>query len=430
MSSEKRHAMPVEASSETWVFNWAATSGEVGPFLSRQHLFDPGVEQETIDPDEALGWGHCVLSAAVRGSTESHFVGFVMDGPCKGRVHAKFMMLDKFDKLLGRVFEVGSAAAPQVCDFEDEFSAGVSFTPTATEKDKGEREHGNMRLRAVVRVFTNEDEDGENEDEDGDEMHGVVERWRRWRKKTAIVYRNTGDLSLQASAETASPPVQTAQTVPTAATDLPTDVTTPPPPAMNTNMNTTTTNTQQQQDAVNNTEARAVATGMDKQTGGRKPRARKAGGAPRAPAVKKAKIAKPPKNPFRRSDTGKLQLKRLQMGKRVETMAPRVEALRERLEGMQERLTFVSGKLRLVVEELTSRVHLGEPVGEGGEAGQAGQAAGEAGGEAGQAAGEAGGEAGQAAGAFLEAGDDENIELDDEVEQDGGITLNQLPALV
>jgi hypothetical protein len=64
------------------------------------------------------------------------------------------------------------------------------------------------------------------------------------------------------------------------------------------------------------------------------------------------------------------------MGKRVETMAPKVAALRERLDGTQERLEFVSGKLKLVVEELSSRTDLdttaggelvgaagGEPVG-------------------------------------------------------------------
>ena len=134
-----------------------------------------------------------------------------------------------------------------------------------------------------------------------------------------------------------------------------------------------------------NTEAHAVATGIEQVTlPMEKGRVRKngvAGGAPRsaprsALAVKKPNAPKVPRNPFRRSETGKLQLKRLQMGKRVETMAPKVAALRERLDGTQERLEFVSGKLKLVVEELSSRTDLdttaggelvgaagGEPVG-------------------------------------------------------------------
>ena len=101
----------------------------------------------------------------------------------------------------------------------------------------------------------------------------------------------------------------------------------------------------------------AVATGVSpKAPVVRKGRVRKVAGAPRAPLVaKKKKEPKPPRNPFRRSETVKLQLKKLQMSKRVETMTPRVEVIRTRLDGMQKRLDFVTGKLKLVNEELSSR---------------------------------------------------------------------------
>jgi hypothetical protein len=73
------------------------------------------------------------------------------------------------------------------------------------------------------------------------------------------------------------------------------------------------------------------------------------GGAP------KKKIAKPKANPFRRSDTGKLQLKGLQMAKRIETQTPKVSLMRERLELAESRLGSVSTKLKLVQAELASR---------------------------------------------------------------------------
>ena len=105
----------------------------------------------------------------------------------------------------------------------------------------------------------------------------------------------------------------------------------------------------------------AVASGIDTPVQNeRKGRARKNGAKNPTLAVKKKKEPKAPRNPFRRSDTGKLQLKRLQMGKRVETMTPRVELLRERLSVMQTRLDYISGKLTLVVEELGTRASTGE----------------------------------------------------------------------
>ena len=106
-----------------------------------------------------------------------------------------------------------------------------------------------------------------------------------------------------------------------------------------------------------NEDVQAVVTGVATQPQTtRKGRVRKTAAAPRvALAVKKKKEPKPPRNPFRCSETGKLRLKNLQMGKRVETMTPRVEILRKRLDVMQTRLDFVVDKLKLVKEELSSR---------------------------------------------------------------------------
>ena len=106
-----------------------------------------------------------------------------------------------------------------------------------------------------------------------------------------------------------------------------------------------------------NADVEAVATGITKPSSVvRKDRARKKTDSPRAAlAVKKKKEPKPPRNPFRRSETSKLHLKNLQMGKRVETMTPRVEILRKRLGVMQTRLDSVIGKLKLVKEELSTR---------------------------------------------------------------------------
>ena len=76
---------------------------------------------------------------------------------------------------------------------------------------------------------------------------------------------------------------------------------------------------------------------------------------PASRGVPKNKIAKPKANPFRRSDTGKLQLKGLQMAKRIEAQTPKISVLRERLDLMESRLGSVSTKLKLVQEELASR---------------------------------------------------------------------------
>ena len=108
---------------------------------------------------------------------------------------------------------------------------------------------------------------------------------------------------------------------------------------------------------MDHTTAHAVATGVSQETSVvRKGRVRKSTGTPRKNTTeKKKKEPKAPRNPFRRSETVKLQLKNLQMGKRVGTMTPRVDLLRNRLDLMQKRLDVLSGKWTLVKEELATR---------------------------------------------------------------------------
>jgi hypothetical protein len=112
-------------------------------------------------------------------------------------------------------------------------------------------------------------------------------------------------------------------------------------------------------------EVQANATGVDQPVQAvRKGRVRKVDGAPRAAlTVKKKKEPKAPRNPFRRSATGKLQLKRMQMSARIESMTPRVAVLRERLATMSGRLDLITGKLSLVNDELTARASMMQPVG-------------------------------------------------------------------
>ena len=76
---------------------------------------------------------------------------------------------------------------------------------------------------------------------------------------------------------------------------------------------------------------------------------------PAVSGVAKEKTAKTKANPFRRSDTGRLQLKRLQMTKRIETQTPKVAQMRERFQLADSRLGSVSAKLLLVEAELASR---------------------------------------------------------------------------
>ena len=172
-----------------------------------------------------------------------------------------------------------------------------------------------------------------------------------WRKKTIYWYRNAADATIIPSSVEAATAAATTQTTPTVTF---TPCVTPTVASL----------------IMNNADVHAVATGVDQVVNnGRKGRVRKPSGTPRTAGggVKKKKPVKPPRNPFHRSETGKLQLKRLSMSKSVETMTPRIDVLRARLKTMQERLEFVSGKLKLVVEELTSRTGVGQAVDDGDE---------------------------------------------------------------
>lgn len=187
-------------------------------------------------------------------------------------------------------------------------------------------------------------------------LRHIRNRISSWRKKPRIVYVNAGDTSCTSSSES-TPPTLSARSVPAAQSVPIFEFTRPLTNIYSMNSSNVTTN----DDLVSasSAEAQAVATGVDqKQQPGRKSRVRKSNATPRVAVVKKKKEPKPPRNPFRRSETVKLQLKSLQMGKRVETMTPRVSVLRERLETMQQRLDFVAGKLKLVKEELASREDL------------------------------------------------------------------------
>jgi hypothetical protein len=168
--------------------------------------------------------------------------------------------------------------------------------------------------------------------------------WKMWQKiNIHNVYAHAADAEIPPSADTASEQ-QTAQSVPRVE-------------SIQISTETYMTNTDSIDDMGVGAETHAVATGVDhKPATGRKGRVRKAGAVPRVAVAKKKKAPKPPRNPFRRSDSGKLQLKQLQMSKRIATMTPRVEVLRDRLTVMESRLTFVSGKFKLVTEELASRV--------------------------------------------------------------------------
>jgi hypothetical protein len=167
--------------------------------------------------------------------------------------------------------------------------------------------------------------------------------WKWWQKTNPLnLYAHAGDAVQPPSADKASVQ-QTAQSVPKFE---PIQIT--PDIDMTTDMLDGV--------GVGSAEAQAVATGVDhKPSTGRKGRVRKSSATPRVSVPKKKKAPKAPRNPFRRSETGKLQLKSLQMSKRIETMTPRVAVLRDRLEVMESRLIFVSGKFELVKSELASR---------------------------------------------------------------------------
>lgn len=87
----------------------------------------------------------------------------------------------------------------------------------------------------------------------------------------------------------------------------------------------------------------------------KKKQQRKKSTTPRDPTAVKQKPPKKPRNPFRRSETGKLRIKQLQMRKRVETLTPRVEVIEERQRVMRERLDKLVLKLGQVDDELRER---------------------------------------------------------------------------
>ncbi|KAJ1494537.1 hypothetical protein T484DRAFT_2469952 [Baffinella frigidus] len=128
--SEQSHAAS-SPTPEEWVFNWRADGWEMGTFKSERHTFRGEVE----------GW--CTLQ-----SLDSHFIGFGIERDGKCRVHATFSILDKHDKTLRQVCELGTATEPYEINGR---LWGHKFTPTAEEKAQSVRADGSIRLRAVVR---------------------------------------------------------------------------------------------------------------------------------------------------------------------------------------------------------------------------------------------------------------------------------------
>ena len=135
--SEQRCAA---AAPTSWVFNWRAEGWGLGEYVSETHDYGEGVS------------GYCLLNGSLD-PKHSHFIGFGIEGPKKCRVHAKFSILDKDDKTLRNIHELGTAAAPDEREFEDDSFWGTEFTPTAEEKAQSVRADGSIRLRAVARLF-------------------------------------------------------------------------------------------------------------------------------------------------------------------------------------------------------------------------------------------------------------------------------------
>ena len=131
-TSELRQAA---AAPTSWVFNWRADGWKPGRFLSEKHNFGRQVK------------GECSL--LVDFST-TQFISFQMQGIDKCKMHATFSILDKHDKTLRQVHEIGTANTP--IEFESNVRGGI-FTATAAEKAQSVRADGSIRLRAVVRLF-------------------------------------------------------------------------------------------------------------------------------------------------------------------------------------------------------------------------------------------------------------------------------------
>jgi len=140
LESEKRFST---ADQKAWVFNWLADGWNDGIYRSEKHAFADGAQ------------GCCSLHKSVR-DAHSHFIGFHLEGRAKYKCHATFSILDKHDKVLLKVIEVGTAANPHVVENKSSPGRtflGWSFTPTEEDKARSVRADGSVRMRAEVRVF-------------------------------------------------------------------------------------------------------------------------------------------------------------------------------------------------------------------------------------------------------------------------------------
>jgi len=148
--SEQRRAA---ASPTSRVFNWRAGGWGPGEFESETWEFAEGVT------------GSCLLFTSTR-PKHSHCILFTTGAKGKCRVHATIFILDKHDKALRHVYELGTATAPtELNSTLDSFRQGTTvystmtkklskhFTPTAEEKEKSVRADGSIRLRVEVRLF-------------------------------------------------------------------------------------------------------------------------------------------------------------------------------------------------------------------------------------------------------------------------------------
>jgi hypothetical protein len=129
------------ASPTSWVFNWRADGWVRGCFNSEIHDFGQGVT------------GECCLSTSEGDACgdDEPLIDFILSGRAKCRVHATFSLLDKHNKTLRQVCEIGTADAP--LELGEDGVAGDVFTPTADEKAQSVRADGSIRLRAVVRLI-------------------------------------------------------------------------------------------------------------------------------------------------------------------------------------------------------------------------------------------------------------------------------------
>jgi hypothetical protein len=127
----------------SWVFNWRADGWGGGLFDSETHDFGMGVQ------------GRCLLTttttaASVRGASETHRVYFKPQGINKCRAHVTFTVLDRQDKPLLQVCELGTAANP--CDLDGTWR-GAGFKVSAEQKAESSHATGEFRVRAAVRLF-------------------------------------------------------------------------------------------------------------------------------------------------------------------------------------------------------------------------------------------------------------------------------------